>query len=320
MRSIINSIFKPKLEEGWLSVVFSPEEVCFAHVKRVPKGKPEVTLFQVHKQVDMANPSALEKLGKTMKANRFHCTTVLEHVEYQMLLVEAPGVAAEELKSAIRWRIKDLLSYHVDDATIDVLEIPAEKNASVVRNRAMYAVAAQNDVIRRHVLQFQQAQIPLSVIDLPEIAQRNIASLLEAGEGSIAILSFDSEGGLLTFSSAGALYLTRRIEVSLPQLLQSSGETQAHYFDRITLELQRSLDHFERQFHYIPLSRLILAPLPEPVGLQAYLATNLYLPVEELDLGTVFDLSKVPDLTKPYLQWQHFYTLGAALRVEEKVL
>ena len=38
--------------------------------------------------------------------------------------------------------------------------------------------------------------------------------------------------------------------------------------DRLVLELQRSLDHFDRQFSYITLSRLLLAPLPADLGVQ----------------------------------------------------
>ena len=41
-----------------------------------------------------------------------------------MLVVDAPK-SAGRVKTAIRWRIKDLLDYRVDDATIDVLDISA---------------------------------------------------------------------------------------------------------------------------------------------------------------------------------------------------
>jgi len=55
-------------------------------------------------------------------------------------------------------------------------------------------------------------------------------------------------------------------------------------------------------------------PLPEEVGLAAYLGQNLYVLVEAVDLGKVMDLIKVPELRAPGRQAQCFHLLGAALR------
>jgi MSHA biogenesis protein MshI len=87
------------------------------------------------------------------------------------------------------------------------------------------------------------------------------------------------------------------------------------------LELQRSLDHFDRQYHFITMSKLMLGPMGDSrAGLQQYLATNLYIPVDVLDLDGVLDMSRVPDLRQPDSQQRFFLTIGAALRHEEKVL
>jgi copper chaperone CopZ len=87
-------------------------------------------------------------------------------------------------------------------------------------------------------------------------------------------------------------------------------------FERIALELQRSLDHFDRQFSNTPLARLLLAPLPEEVGLSTYLAGNLSAPVESVNLGDVLDFHDVPELREPTEQMMRWQTLGTALRVE----
>ena len=71
----------------------------------------------------------------------------------------------------------------------------------------------------------------------------------------------------------------------------------------------------------IALSKLLLAPLGDiGSGLQEYLASNLYIPVESFTLDTILDLAKVPELKAADLQQRYFFTLGAALRVEEKAL
>ncbi|MBC7500961.1 MAG: agglutinin biogenesis protein MshI, partial [Herminiimonas sp.] len=69
------------------------------------------------------------------------------------------------------------------------------------------------------------------------------------------------------------------------------------------------------------LSKLILAPVGDAAaGLRDYLATNMYVPVEELDLETVLDLTKVPELKALDMQQRCFMALGTALRYEETAL
>ena len=105
------------------------------------------------------------------------------------------------------------------------------------------------------------------------------------------------------------------------QLLAGDAGQQEACRERITLELQRSLDHLDRQYHFITLAKLVLAPLAEAGSdLRDYLAANLYVPVETLDLDTLFDFSAVAELRQPAQQQRYFLTLGAALRHEEKAL
>lgn len=309
---------KAKKENGWLAITSVPEGLCIAHTLRVNGDKPVVSRCGVE-QGDISNLAAMGKIAREAHLGHYHCTTLLNGSEYQLLLVEAPAVPPQELKTAMRWRIKDMLDYHIDDATIDVLDIPPDKNAPA-RNHSMYAVAARNEVIEKRVTLFDQANIPLEVIDIPEMAQRNISALLEEEGRGLAMLSFNAEGGLLTVTYGGELYLARRIELSWPQLAVADVAQRQINFDRITLELQRSLDHFDRQFHFITISKLMLAPLPEPVDLRDYLAGNLYLPVMTLDLNDILDFSKTPMLQHAQQQAQFFLSLGASLRLEEKAL
>jgi MSHA biogenesis protein MshI len=182
-------------------------------------------------------------------------------------------------------------------------------------------VAARNQLIQQRQAMFEEAKIPLGVIDMPEMAQRNISALLEPEGRGLALLSFESQGGLLTVTFNGELYLSRRIDVTWSQLLQTDVEQKSACYDRITLELQRSLDHFDRQYHFIALSKLVLCAMGSAgSGLQEYLAANLYIPVECLDMETVLDISKVPELAHAESQQRYFMTLGAALRHEERTL
>ena len=309
---------RTKKVTGWMAIGFQEDGIYAAFVKRVPAAAPEVGWVASYPARGAEVSEPLEELCKERHAGRYHCTTLLSSGEYQILSVDAPNVPANELKAAIRWHLKGMLDFPVDEATIDVLDVPADKNAPV-RSHSMYALAARNQLIERRQALFGQAKIPLSVIDVPEMAQRNISALLEPEGRGLALLSFDAEGGLLTVTYSGELYLSRRIDVKLPQLLQFDDDQKKACYDRITLELQRSLDHFDRQYHFIAIAKLVLAPLGAAAsGLQEYLAKNLYIPTEALNLETVLDISVVPELIPLEAQQRYFLTLGAALRHEEK--
>jgi MSHA biogenesis protein MshI len=311
---------KDKKLAGWLSIVLGDEGIRAAHINRPSSGAPQVEWVANFPAIKSAGDKPLDRLAKEAHANRYTCTTLLAPSEYQLLSVEAPTVPAEELKTAIRWRLKDMLDFHVDDATIDVFDVPADKDAPV-RNHSMYAVAARNQIVQRRQALFEEAKIDLKAIDIPDLAQRNISVLLEPPGRGLAMLSFDESGGLLTVTYKGELYLARRIDVTLPQLAAAAGEQKSGLYDRITLELQRSLDHFDRQYHFITVAKLLLAPMgEESAPLSASLKENLYTPVDSLDLDTVLDLSKVPELKTSAMQQHYFFTLGAALRHEEAVL
>lgn len=304
---------------GWMAIGFQQDGIYVAHVKR-STSMPAVERVAFYPANKSAPVLPLQKMAKEFHVAQYRCTALLGASEYQLLSVDAPNVPPDELKVAIRWRLKDLLDFHVDDATIDVLDVPIAKDAAT-HNHSMYAIAARNQLIEQRQALFEQARIPLNVIDIPEMAQRNISALLEPEGRGIAMLSFDMEGGLLTTTFSGELYLARRIDVTLAQLQNADEEKRNGFYDRITLELQRSFDHFDRQYRFIALSKLVLAPLgvvgPE---LQSYLAANLYVPVEILDLESVLDISNVPELRQPEEQQRYFLALGAALRHEEKAL
>lgn len=311
---------KTKKHPGWMATSLRTDGVCAAHVIRSQNGKPVVDMVAYYPSDIVPADEAVEKLAKELHAAHFQCTTMLDAGEYQLLSVDAPTVPPDELKTAIRWRLKDMIDFHIDDATIDVLDVPVDKTAAG-RNRSMYAVAARNQIIQKRQTLFADAKIPLTVIDIPEMAQRNLAALVEPEGRGLAFLSFDAKGGLLTVTYAGELYLSRRIELPWAQLTQSDAAQQGACFDRITLELQRSLDHFDRQYHFITVAKLVLAPMDEiGTALQAYLTSNLYIPVECLDLETILDMTKVEELKQIEAQQRYLLTIGAALRHEERTL
>ncbi len=285
-----------------------------ARVERKAGGRPAVTLcdYRTWDGYD-DQPQTLGRIAADYGLGRARCTTLLTGGDYALLLTEAPDVPADELRAAVRWRIKDLIDFHIDDATVDVFNVPAENVAG--KTRAIYAVAARSDAIQRRVDLMAAADINLEVIDIAEMAQRNLAALLPEDHQGVVVLSLNERGGLITVTRRGEIYLSRNLEVGLDALTE--GEDSSQHFDRIVLEVQRSLDYYDSHFRQPPVAGLFLAPSGRTVaGLKEYLDQNLDVGVSEMKLDALlkYDVQIPPALEAPCLM-----AIGAALRNDQQV-
>jgi MSHA biogenesis protein MshI len=313
----ISSLFKPKSHDaGWFAISLGAQGIYLAKIKFVGT-MPTVVRCEYH-EIGTVSASSLEKLRRETDIGSHDVTALLAPGEYQILLVEAPNVPIEEMKTAVRWKIKDGLNFHIDDATVDMVRIPTSKFGSG-RPQSLYAIAAANSVIQERIGLFEQAKLDLDVIDIPEMAQRNIAALFEREDRALVMLAFDDYGGLMTFTAGGELYLSRRIEISVGQLLDADENLREQYRDRIATELQRSLDYFDRQYNNLAVD-MVLVCVPDNTGLVEFLASELDAKVQKLDLSQAMDISAVPALADSEFVAHTLPTLGAALRQESRVL
>lgn len=256
---------------------------------------------------------ALRQLQRAGKIGGGICVALLASGEYQLVQLEDPGVDPAERNAALRWKLKDVVDFPVDDATIDSAAIPMDRAPSG-RQKQVYVAVANNLVLGPKVRLFQEAKVMLSAIDIPEFALRNVARLFETENRGLAMLNFDRDGSSLVCTFGGDLFMFRHNDVTLDQLEQADETRRADLFDRLALEAQRSIDNFERLYNFISFSRLIVTDLPTVPGLLDHLRGYLSLPVEPLDLAAVIDFETIPELRDSHRQAECLELIGAALR------
>lgn len=309
MRQVLNFL-KPTIERGWLSVAVRTNRVDFAHLLREPGRRPRAMLADsVEKGADDA--ATLSALKAPMRLDRYRCTALLSHGSYQLIQTDAVAGAPEEAREVVRWKLKDQVDFPVDTAAIDLLPLPSDGRAPQV-----FAALSPESVMAPLVQAFQAARVPLAAIDLPEISQRNLAALFEEDGRGLATLIFDDDEGLLTFTLGGELLVVRHVEITARQLMTADAERRSMLFERIALDVQRSLDNFDRVYSAIPLARLLVAPIPGVDGFLSRLRADLTVAVVPLELSSVLDLGAVPALLDPLRQFQCLRAIGAALRDE----
>jgi len=310
---------KRRREPGWLAVSRHQQHVEFAHVTRVTGEKPVLQRwFSEPLPGAVAGGEdplqiCLKTFAKRREAKGFRCTTLLGE-GYQFVQAEAPPVPEAEMKDALRWKLKDLCDIPAEQAVFDILPLP--EGGSTNRAQQLFLAVANRNGVAPLANAFHEAGLGLEAIDLPELAQRNIAELFEDENRGLAFLAFGENSALLTFTFRGELFAFRRIEIGAVQIAQASAERREQLAERVVLEMQRSMDTVDRQFSGISLSNMIVA-LPPESGLEEQFRNALYLPFEALDLSRVIDLSAFPELRDSEAQRRALSCIGAALRNDE---
>ncbi len=273
----------------------------------------------------MVNGQLLADKVKQYGLSKQICTTVMELNDYSILSIEAPDVPSVELRAAIRWQIKDLIDFHIDDAVIDVFDAPAS-GASGKKNN-LYVVVSKQSVVRERVDQLQAANANLTTIDVPELVLRNLTERFPEDDVGVAFVYLTAERGLVLVTRQQTLYFARTLDIGYEYLRQgiSDGDGSGSglslentTFDRLVLEVQRSLDYYDRYFSQPSVAGLVLAPTELPIpGLDAYLKQSLGLSVRTLDLAEIIDMNEPLTVQQ---QAHCLSAVGAALRQEGTTL
>ena len=109
---------------GWLALLPQGGRITLAHVVRSADSRPEVRLLDSF-AVEKNEVDALQRLRVARQLKSYACTTLLGEADYNLSPLDAPAVPLAERKEALRWAIKEMVSYPVDSACIDVLDIPS---------------------------------------------------------------------------------------------------------------------------------------------------------------------------------------------------
>ena len=306
--------FKKKAKSaGRVGITVAPDLLTLVHME-MRKGVPHLLRCEnVALESEKEAGKALAKLVKDLDLEGEQCSYVLNVKDYSLHLVEAPNVEQDELRSAMRWKIKDMLDMKVDDAAIDVFPVPED----AYRGRKMvYVVATMRSKIPAIVDMVNSAGLELAIVDIPELAMRNLTSLYVEDGNGVAFMDLRRSGSTMNITRNGDLYLSRRINTQLdPDVLQT--EDWANLRDRLILEIQRSLDYYESQMGKGQITRIVIGPRQHD-GEAMTRALDELLTAQVSHLNIADHLKSEVELT-PEMQQLAMAAIGATLRGAKKV-
>lgn len=298
-----------KRQNQVIGVDFSTAGVAFAHIQRPATQQPYLVhcdFIPAEIGIELADllRTRLLKLGLL----GIPCNLVMSSGSYQLILGEAPKVPAEELAEALRWRIKDLVQFPIAEAIVDAFLLPEDSARGT--NRMAYTVAAQRKNIEAAVAATKTTGLQLKNIDIPELVLRNLAEACCDTKRGVAIVKLNQGGGSLQIIREGNLYLSRQFSLSYNAGLLDDLPGEA-----LVLELQRSLDYFERQMRQVPPSHIYLCGENVTADkLTPEIRNALAVTINLLDLNSGVQIA---DVIPEHVLSLSLCAIGAALRQDQ---
>lgn len=322
MECRVLGLFKKTLAgRGRVGVAFGMDHLALAVVRR-DGGQPVLERCEVLALNAAAGADASLAAVKAAGIPRMPVSSVLNPRDYQLALVEAPEVPPAELRAAMRWRLKDSIDFRVEDAVIDVFEVPDQNRGG--HGRMMYAVAARRTAVAAHTQALAHAP-GFDAIDVPELCLRNLAALLPMASAGVALLHLGETSANIVLVRGKTFYLARQLDLSAGSDPSAGGTRSPADGPRgrlnaagVVLELQRSLDYYERHFDQPPITRIAVSPAGARADeLARELGRETGFEVATLDLNTLVSCRTPLDASA---QASCLLAVGAALREEHRSL
>lgn len=339
-------------------VSWSGKTLCFVRARANAAGGFDVQQVGVEHQGNESLEDFAKRLsGLGLKGRA--TKVMLRPEQYQFLQIDTPAVAPEELRSAARYQIRELVNSHIDDITLDVMRVGDGQHKS---HDHLFVVSVNNAVVRDVLALGELMKWDISVIDVQETAQRNLQTAVVRRNGDLAradaaLVLADDQQALLTISVNEELFYSRRLELpqgflamawANEQVQEASegytpvGEYVPDYSvggtsygtdytagaassaaggtepaQRFLVEVQRSLDLWDRSWSALPLAGLRVAAGVRTGELARWLARDMGQTVVPMD---VTDLFGQLDQASEEVQLECLPLLGVLMRTEARKL
>jgi len=286
------ALWNRKQQSGWRAGVLPGErETALAIVQRRKNLNPLLKHCGVHPIIEIKPEHIIASLIQGRVLARAPVSGVISAEDYQLVQVEAPEVPPAELRAAVRWKLRDMIDFPLEEAVIDVFEIPQSQRRA--QEKKLFAIAARSSAVQRVVELISQRARGFDVIDVPELCLRNLSALLPQDAKGVALLALGEGFAQLVLTRQGVMYVTRRIEFNR----RFDGRAEDNLVDGnidaavLALEIQRSLDYYESQYDQTPISELVLAPSDvRSRQLAAALKSETNLDISLFEPERLFDL------------------------------
>lgn len=203
---------------------------------------------------------------------------VLTNDKSKIIQVERPNVPEEEINSALKWQIKDLVNVPPEKMLLDYFDGPTFAGVKKVN-----VVCVSKSEVSDLVNDLFSYDLKVVAITTEEFA---FASLLPIeNHATLMVCQQPGEEINLLIVKEGQVFFTRRLRGFSTIDTQSQNELMLGVIDSLSLEIQRSTDYFERQLKQAPIKNIqVLLPIENEAFIAEKLAENTNVDVQLLSM------------------------------------
>ena len=251
-----------------------------------------------------AQSEALQSWVGVNNLQKSQCVCLISDADCNINQIERPKVEDSELIEALTWRIKDLVSYDVASAVVDIYPLPVSgKN----NTQQVSVVSAKDSTVGGYVDSIKSSGLKLVAIDIHDLVRKNLKNIQQGAGITQAILSLGDAAGELSIFHDSDLYVSRGFKIGVNQLQLATSEDQSVY-DNLLLEIQRSMDYYESYYGLGSVGSMDIFPRNSLTEKMALYLQN----------STSFDIDFISpadgESDQPLLDMHCFHAYCAALR------
>ena len=298
----LSQLFSKNSSNQRLGIAFQHQGVslCSIPTQKSDTAIDENTAAKVifeHEKANSANfSSAIQALHNKCELEGNACL-VLNEAQSQVVQIDKPSLPANEMNSALKWQIKDLVSISPNNMVVDYYDAPLLAGGKERIN----VVCAPLNELKTLVETTEQGAVKISEITTQEFAFAKL--LAPQDDANLLVCQQPNEEIVLIIVKQQKIFFQRRLRGFSQIGAKSVEELSFSIIDDIGLEIQRSTDYFERQLKQAPIKAIkVLLPIALENIFVEKLAENSIVPVSLLELP------------RPYHQYREYAAaIGASL-------
>ncbi len=247
LKEVFNQWTKRKAAPGSVGVYLCNDSISMVHINAADPAHMKILANQhILCSSDTEKQAALQVFVQKHGLETMACHTIIELQDYKVTLLDSPPVAEAELISSVRWMLKDVINYPLDEACIEVFHIPLPRARDSMK--LIYAVVAPLKNMIAVEKFIQSAGLSLHSLGIPELALKNALWFFgEITRGSLLIYLHKNLGKLILIDD-NAIHMVRNID-----LRDNAAET-------LILEIQRYIDYSNTLFRQNLCTQFLITP------------------------------------------------------------
>ncbi|WP_371376611.1 hypothetical protein [Thalassotalea aquiviva] len=294
MLKFFTRFFSNKISEQHFCMAVGKEKMSFILLDR-DKNEHSIKIWRTTVIKDICR--RIESLFPRKKIHG-DGVLVLPSSLYYALQTDKPNVPEDEVAAALKWQIKDIVPIPVEDMVVDYADYPI----TVAGKAKVNVVCSQLSVLKQVYRSVNKTKAQLKSIISEEIA---FANLLEISPTPV-LLVYQPLGDevFLLIVQAGQIYFQRKLRGFSAISQMDETQLEGGICDALSVELQKSMDYFERQLKQqsIQYIRVLLPSEHEP------------LIIEKLMQNTLLDVQSLA-MPDPYSNRAHAAGIGGIIEL-----